>query len=41
MQLFIKFISGIPTQMDGESGLAVGKRVGNYAVLRAEHDGTE
>jgi hypothetical protein len=36
-----RFISGIHTQMDCDSGLAVGKRVGNYAVLRAEHDGAE
>jgi hypothetical protein len=36
-----RFVSGIHTKMDCDSGLAVGKRVGNYAVLRAEHDGAE
>jgi hypothetical protein len=36
-----RFISGIHTKMDCDSGKAVGKRVGNFAVLRAEKDGAE
>jgi hypothetical protein len=36
-----RFISGIHTQMDCDSGLAAGKRVGNFAVLRAQTDGGE
>ncbi len=36
-----RFIAGIHTQMDCDSGMVAGKRVGNYAVLRAEHDGAE
>jgi hypothetical protein len=36
-----RFISGIHTQMDCDSGLAAGARVGHYAVLRAQADGAE
>ncbi len=36
-----RFISGIHTQMDCDSGLVAGKRVGNFAVLRAQKDGAE
>ena len=36
-----RFIAGIHTQMDCDSGMVAGKRVGNYAVLRAEKDGAE
>jgi len=36
-----RFISGIHTMMDCDSGHAVGNRVGNYAILRAESDGAE
>lgn len=36
-----RFISGIHTRMDCDSGLAVGKRIGNFAVLRALNDGAE
>jgi hypothetical protein len=36
-----RFISGIHTKMDCDSGLVAGKRVGNYAVLRAQKDGAE
>ena len=36
-----RFISGIHTQMDCDSGLVAGRRVGNYAVLRAQSDGAE
>ena len=36
-----RFISGIHTQMDCDSGLVAGKRVGNYAILRAQKDGAE
>lgn len=36
-----RFISGIHTQMDCDSGLAAGKRVGNFAIQRAQTDGAE
>ncbi len=36
-----RFIAGIHTQMDCDSGMIAGKRVGAYAVLRAQHDGAE
>lgn len=36
-----RFISGIHTMMDCDSGLAAGNRVGQYAVLRAQSDGAE
>jgi hypothetical protein len=36
-----RFISGIHTEMDCDSGLAAGKRVGNFAVLRAQTDGAD
>jgi hypothetical protein len=36
-----RFISGIHTMMDCDSGHAAGNRVGNYAILRAESDGAE
>lgn len=36
-----RFISGIHTQMDCDSGLVAGKRVGAFAVLRAQTDGAE
>jgi hypothetical protein len=36
-----RFISGIHTRMDCDSGLVVGRNVGNYAVQRALTDGAE
>ncbi|MBV9961008.1 MAG: phosphatase PAP2 family protein [Parafilimonas sp.] len=36
-----RFISGIHTKMDCDSGMVAGKKVGNYAVLKAQHDGAE
>ncbi len=36
-----RFISGIHTKMDCDSGLVTGKKIGNYAVLRAMKDGAE
>ncbi len=36
-----RFISGIHTQNDCNTGLEVGKQVGGYAVLRAQNDGAE
>ena len=36
-----RFISGIHTKMDCDSGMVTGKKIGNYAVLRAQHDGAE
>ena len=36
-----RFIAGIHTQMDCDSGMVAGKRVGDYAVIRAKTDGAE
>ncbi|MEP6682676.1 MAG: phosphatase PAP2 family protein [Parafilimonas sp.] len=36
-----RFIAGIHTQMDCDSGMVAGRRVGNYTVLRAQKDGAE
>lgn len=36
-----RFISGIHTRMDCDSGLAAGRRVGEFTVLRARTDGAE
>ncbi len=36
-----RFISGIHTRMDCDSGLVTGEKVGNYAVRRAQADGGE
>jgi hypothetical protein len=36
-----RFIAGIHTKMDCDSGMVAGKSVGNYAVLRAQKDGAE
>lgn len=36
-----RFISGIHTQADCDSGLVTGAKIGNYAVLRAMKDGAE
>ncbi|HEY2720366.1 MAG TPA: phosphatase PAP2 family protein [Chitinophagaceae bacterium] len=36
-----RFISGIHTKVDCDSGLVVGKNIGNYAVQRALTDGAE
>jgi hypothetical protein len=36
-----RFISGIHTQLDCDKGLEVGKKVGDFAVLRARQDGAE
>lgn len=36
-----RFISGIHTKMDCDSGMVTGKKVGTYAVLRAQKDGAE
>lgn len=36
-----RFISGIHTKVDCDEGLKVGKKVGGYAVLRAQTDGAE
>ena len=36
-----RFISGIHTQIDCNTGLTVGQNVGNYAVQRAKADGAE
>jgi len=36
-----RFISGIHTRMDCDSGLSVGHHVGMYAVQRAMTDGAE
>jgi hypothetical protein len=36
-----RFIAGIHTQMDCDSGMVAGKRVGEYAVTRAKTDGAE
>lgn len=36
-----RFISGIHTKADCDSGLVTGAKVGNYAIIRAQHDGAE
>jgi hypothetical protein len=36
-----RFISGIHTKVDCDEGLKVGKKVGDYAVIRAQTDGAE
>jgi len=36
-----RFISGIHTKADCDSGLVTGAKVGNYAILRATKDGAE
>jgi hypothetical protein len=36
-----RFIAGIHTQIDCDSGMVAGKRVGEYAIARAKTDGAE
>ncbi|MBS1746017.1 MAG: phosphatase PAP2 family protein [Bacteroidetes bacterium] len=36
-----RFIAGIHTKMDCDSGMVAGKRVGEYAIARAKSDGAE
>ncbi len=36
-----RFISGIHTKADCDSGLVTGKKIGTYAILRAKKDGAE
>ncbi len=36
-----RFIAGIHTKMDCDSGMIAGRRVGNYAILKAQKDGAE
>jgi hypothetical protein len=36
-----RFIAGIHTKMDCDSGIVAGKKIGSYAVLRAQKDGAE